>query len=450
METLETLKTALSTGKLKSVELVETCLERIQDDTGEGQFTFIHVDEEGARAQANAADHLRAANAELSPYAGIPVSIKDIFDIKNQITSAGSKVLSDSPKVISDSLAVARLRAAGFIIIGRTNMTELAYSGLGLNPHFNTPANPYDRNTRRIPGGSSSGAAVSITDKMAFAALGTDTGGSCRIPAAMSGIVGFKPTASRIPLSGVLPLSTSFDSVGTVTNSVRCCEILDDILSGETRHLPLETPAIRGLRIANLTGYVLNDIEAHVASCFEQALSKLSRQDAQIIDLDIAAINDIPSQFINGGLTAAEAYSQYRELIETRGTELDPRVSLRVEKGKNISSSDYIELSQTRSEVIRKINVETHFYDVVVFPTVPIIAPTFQELEDDENYNRLNLLALRNPMITNYLDRCAISIPIHEQGSAPVGLMLMGETADDRRLLSIGKSIEKILSSNTK
>ena len=178
-------------------------------------------------------DRLRKANAAPSPYAGIPVSIKDLFDIKGQVTRAGSRALEDSAPAEADAPVVARLRRAGFIVIGRTNMTEFAYSGIGINPHYGTPKSAWNRSVGHVPGGSSSGAAVSIADQMAYGALGTDTGGSCRIPAAYNGIVGYKPTQRRVPLDGGVPLSSSLDSFGPLARSVACCAVLDAVLADE-------------------------------------------------------------------------------------------------------------------------------------------------------------------------------------------------------------------------
>src|SRR6187455_704694 len=221
--TLATLAADLDAGRTTARKLVEQCLARIADPTGEGARTFIHVDKDAALVAADAMDHLRKANAAPSPYAGIPVSIKDLYDIRGQVTRAGSRALEDSAPAANDAPVVARLRRAGFVVIGRTNMTEFAYSGLGINPHYGTPKNCWRRDVGYVPGGSSSGAAVSVTDGMAHGALGTDTGGSCRIPAAYCGIVGYKPTARRIPLDGGIPLSVTLDSCGPIARSVGCC-----------------------------------------------------------------------------------------------------------------------------------------------------------------------------------------------------------------------------------
>src|SRR6186713_275991 len=231
--TLSTLAADLETGRTTARKLVEQCLARIADPAGEGARTFVHVGKDAALAAADAMDHLRKANAAPSPYAGIPVSIKDLYDIRGQVTRAGSRALEDSAPAEADAPVVARLRRAGFVVIGRTNMTEFAYSGIGINPHYGTPKSAWNRNVGHVPGGSSSGAAVSIADEMAYGALGTDTGGSCRIPAAYNGIVGYKPTQRRVPLDGGVPLSSSLDSFGPLANSVQCCATLDAVLADE-------------------------------------------------------------------------------------------------------------------------------------------------------------------------------------------------------------------------
>src|SRR5436305_7181670 len=194
-------------------------------------------------------DGLRRVKAAPSRYAGIPVSIKDLFDIKGQVTRAGSRALDDSPPAEADAPVVARLRRAGFVVIGRTNMTEFAYSGIGINPHFGTPKGIWQRGAGHVPGGSSSGGAVSVADGMAHAALGTDTGGSCRIPAAWNGIVGFKPTQRRVPLDGAVPLSTTLDSIGPIARTVKCCAVLDAVLADDPL-AALQPRPIKRMRLA--------------------------------------------------------------------------------------------------------------------------------------------------------------------------------------------------------
>src|SRR5262245_3479310 len=279
--TLAALADDLEAGRTSARKLVEECLERIADPAGEGSRTFIHVDKDAALAAADAMDRLRKANAAPSRFAGIPVSIKDLFDIKGQVTRAGSRALEDSAPAESDAPAVARLRRAGFVVIGRTNMTEFAFSGIGMNPHYGTPKGAWQRSAGHIPGGSSSGAAVSIVDRMAYGALGTDPGGSCRIPAAYNGIVGYKPTQRRIPLDGGVPLSFTLDSFGPLANSVQCCATLDAVLADES--MPVVRPRpIREMHLAVPTTVALDDLDDAVANTFERALEALSRGGAHI------------------------------------------------------------------------------------------------------------------------------------------------------------------------
>src|SRR5512143_238852 len=240
--TLARLAEDLESGRTSARKLVDECLARIADPSGEGARAFIHVDKEAAIEAAEAMDRLREVKAAPSPFAGIPVSIKDLFDIRGQVTRAGSRALEDSAPADADAPVVARLRRAGFVVIGRTNMTEFAYSGIGINPHYGTPKSAWNRAVGHVPGGSSSGAAVWIADSMAFGALGTDTGGSCRIPAAYNGIVGFKPTQRRVPLEGAVPLSFTLDSIGPLARSVSCCAILDAVLANEPIVAPRPRP----------------------------------------------------------------------------------------------------------------------------------------------------------------------------------------------------------------
>src|SRR6478609_6105375 len=273
--TLATLAADLDAGRTTARKLVEECLARIADGAGEGARTFLHVDAEAAIEAAEAMDRLREVKAAPSPFAGIPVSIKDLFDIRGQVTRAGSRALEDSAPADADAPVVARLRRAGFVVIGRTNMTEFAYSGIGINPHFGTPKSAWQRNVGHVPGGSSSGAAVSVVDQMAHGALGTDTGGSCRIPAAFNGIVGFKPTQRRVPLEGGVPLSFTLDSFGPLARSARCCAVLDAVLADEAI-VPLAPRPIKGMRLAVPTTVALDELDDEVVRTFERALETLA------------------------------------------------------------------------------------------------------------------------------------------------------------------------------
>lgn len=444
MRSLAQVTSELARGA-KSRGLVEQCLARIADQSGEGQRVFLKVHAEEALAAADLHDRLRARSAAPSPFAGIPVSIKDLFDIAGDVTTAGSLVLKDARPAKADAPAVARLRACGFIPIGRTNMTEFAFSGLGINPHYGTPSNAYDRAAGRIPGGSSSGAAVSVTDGMAFGALGTDTGGSCRIPAALCGIVGFKPTAHRVPTAGAFPLSTSLDSVGPLGASVACCGVLDAVLAGAPV-VDLAPFPLSGLRIAVPQTMVLDNLEPAVARAFESALAALRKAGARIVDLPLRELDELPQINAKGGLAAPEAYAIHRALIVKAQKMYDPRVLARILRGQEQDAADYIELLNARADFIRRVAAVTAPYDALVMPTVPVTAPRLADLAADDAYRHVNFLVLRNPSIANFLDRCSISIPCHRAGDAPVGLMLIGEHGADRRLLSIAAALEAVVS----
>jgi aspartyl-tRNA(Asn)/glutamyl-tRNA(Gln) amidotransferase subunit A len=441
MRTLNQIAARLEAGE-PGTALIDQCLGRIKDATGEGGRTFLRVYGEAARTTAEAYDALRRRGATPSAFAGIPISIKDLFDVAGDITTAGSVALRQAPAAARDATAVARLRSAGFIPIGRTNMTEFAFSGLGINPHYDTPRNPYDRKAGRIPGGSSSGAAVSVSDGMAMAGLGTDTGGSCRIPAALCGIVGFKPTASRIPTDGTMPLSQTLDSVGTLAPTVACCALLDAVLAGETPSALAAWP-LDGLRLAVPQTLVLDGLDADVGRAFAAALTALSGAGARIVEIPLRELAELAAVNAKGGFSAAEGFAVHRPLIKVKGRDYDPFVLARLERGKEQDAADYIELMWAREEMIRRLDAITAPYDALLMPTVPIIAPTFRELAAPEAARAANLLLLRNTAVANFFDRCAVSIPCHRAGDAPVGLMLMGETGADRRLLAIAAAVEK-------
>jgi aspartyl-tRNA(Asn)/glutamyl-tRNA(Gln) amidotransferase subunit A len=445
MNTLASLARDLGAGAATSRRLVEECLARIAEPNGEGPRTFLKVHTESARAAAEYYDRLRAQGVTLSPWAGIPISVKDLFDVAGDVTTAGSKALRGQAPASADCAAVARLRAAGFIPIGRTNMTEFAYSGLGLNPHYGTPLNPFERHRGRAPGGSSSGAAVSITEEMSYGALGTDTGGSCRIPAAFCGTVGFKPTACRVPVSGVFPLSQTLDSVGHLAASVACCATLDAVLANEP--LPaLERIAPRGRRFAVATRYALEDLDPHVARSFERAIRELRAAGAQIEELPLAELDELPALNRKGGFSGAEAYAAHRERIDSQAASYDPRVLVRILRGREQSAAEYLDLIRARADLQRRIERPLAQFEAVLMPTTPIIAPLIKELATDEAYMRINQMALRNTAVANFLDRCAVSIPCHEPGTAPVGLMLMSAHGADRRLLGLAAAVEALVS----
>ncbi|MCC7168080.1 MAG: amidase [Rhodospirillales bacterium] len=434
----------LAEGRATAESLVDSALARIADPKGEGATTFLKVHGAAARAQAQALDRLRKLGQAPSPFAGIPISIKDLFDLKGDVSLAGSKVLADRPPAKADAPAVARLKAAGFIVMGRTNMTEFAYSGLGLNPHYGTPKNPHDRKTGRIPGGSSSGAAISVTDGMAAAGLGTDTGGSCRIPAALCGLVGWKPTASRVSRQGVIPLSNSLDSVGVLARTVDCVATLDAIAAGDEPPSSTSFP-LSGLRLAVPQAVVLDGMDEAVAKAFADSCARLSKAGAKITDLPLNELKELGAINAKGGFAAAEAYGWHRKLMAAKGADYDPRVRVRIEKGAGQDAADYLDLLAARAEFINRVRAISAPFDALLLPTVPRVAPSFAELESDDDYGRINLLMLRNPAVINFLDGCAISLPAPvERGALPVGIMLAGFRNEDRRLFALARSLEHL------
>jgi aspartyl-tRNA(Asn)/glutamyl-tRNA(Gln) amidotransferase subunit A len=442
--TLDGLANELRDGKTSSRKLVELALAKISDPAGEGARAFIKVDSEGARAAADYQDLLRRQNRQPSPFAGIPISVKDLFDLAGEVTTAGSRVLKDAAPALADAPAIAALKSAGLVVLGRTNMTEFAYSGVGLNPHYGTPRSAFDRKTGRIPGGSSSGAAVAIADGMCALSIGTDTGGSCRIPAAYNGIVGYKPSTGRVSTRGAYPLSQRLDSIGPLGNSVACCAAADALMAGDWLG-KIAARDVSSLRIGVLKTAVLEGLDADVALAYERALSCISKAGATLVDLAFEELLEMPSLTVKGGIVAAEAHAQHRDLIARKGADYDPRVRTRMEAAGGISAAEYLSVVKRRMGMIVRFNAVTQGLSAVVLPTVMIIPPPIAALEGDQDYLRYNSMSLRNTYVGNFLDCCALSIPLNEPGAAPVGLMLMGRWGQDQTLFSVGQAVENLL-----
>lgn len=440
--TILQLAADLAVGRTTARQLTEEALARIDDPNGEGARAFIKVYRQQALAAADASDALRKLGMVPGPLAGIPVSIKNLCDVAGETTLAGSIALDDAAPAWTDAPVVARLRAAGAVIVGSTNMSEFAFSGVGFNPHYGTPGNPADRS--RVPGGSSAGAAVSVADGMAVAALGTDTGGSVRIPSAVCGLVGFKPTARRVPIDGVVPLSTSLDSIGPLANSVECCAIVDAIFAGESPVVPEAAP-LAGLRFGVPDHFVLDDLDPVVATAFERACRALSAKGASVESFALPQLDELPTINAKGGFAASEAYAWHQKLIGRRGKDYDQIIYPRIMRGKDMSAADYIDLLAARADLQQRVSAITSNYDAVVMPTCAIVAPTLEEVSTPDGFTRKNLLLLRNTTVGNFLDRCGISLPCHEPGELPVGFMLMGEAMADKRLLSIARSVAPIV-----
>ncbi|MBL8789347.1 MAG: amidase [Rhizobiales bacterium] len=441
--TLAEISQSLATGKVTARQLAEESLSRIADPAGEGARAFIHVDPAQVMHDADAQDALRRAGREASPFAGIPFAIKDLFDVAGEVTAAGSVLLANERKAETDSDAVAAMKRAGFVALGRTNMTEFAYSGVGINPHHGTPLSVYGRSERRIPGGSSSGSAVAVAEAMCPVALGTDTGGSCRIPAAFNGIVGYKPSAQRVSRRGVFPLSGSFDSVGPIANSVSCCAAVDALLAGEVR---AEIRAGSGpLVIGVLKNHVLDGLDDDVARDFEAALSGLRKAGHRLVDITFPDLAEMPSLLVNGGIVAAEAWAIHAPMVARHEAEYDPRVVSRIRFGQNVTAEELARLRQRRSEMIGRFAALANGYDAIACPAVPVIPPRIDELAAEADYRRLNGLCLRNTYVFNFLDACAISLPMQEEGAAPTGLMLARPNGGDAALFAAALMVEQVL-----
>ena len=442
--TLAALAEDLSLDQTTSRKLVEACLERIADPAGEGSRTFLLVDAQGARKAADEMDLRRKAGKAPTRFAGIPISIKDLADIEGQVTKAGSRALADASPAAADAPVVARLRQAGFIIVGRTNMTEFAYSGLGINPHYGTPRSPYERAVGRVPGGSSSGAAVSVADGMAHGALGTDTGGSCRIPAAFCGVTGYKPTARRVPTGGVVPLSFTLDSIGPLARTVACCAAMDAVMAGEPERTVTPCPP-SSLRLLVPETMVLDKLDQHVSEHFDAALARLAKAGARITRAPFPTFDRIADLTAKGGFSASESYAWHRRLIAEKKDTYDPRVLARIERGAEQSAADYIDLVQLRRAAIADFAAAMQDIDALVMPTTPTIPPRIADLETDKEYNRQNMLTLRNTLIINILDGCSISLPMSGPGATPCGLMLNCVGGADHRLFDIAATVERAL-----
>lgn len=444
MTTVAALAADLAAGRTTSRALVETALERIADPRGEGARAFLKVYADLARAEADHADRLRAAGVVRSPIDGLPVSLKDLFDVGGDVTRAGSKILTDGPPAAADAPVVARLRAAGAVIVGRTNMVEFAFGAVGLNQHYDTPRNPWDRASGRVPGGSSSGAGVAVADGMCVMGLGSDTRGSVRIPAALNGVVGFKPTQQRVPRDGAFPLSYVLDSIGPLARSVACCAAYDAVIAGEPV-APLAALSAKGLRLLLPRSSALDDLDATVGKAFEQSLARLAKAGALITEVAVPAFDRQDQYFKGGGYAGAEAAAIHRKWSHRIG-EYDSRVGQRIALGDRMSAPDLVEIGLLREAYMREVEAAAAPFDAIVMPTVPCVAPTIAETSaTDEAYFRWNARLLRNPGLINFLDGCAATVPCHAPGTAPVGLMVCGTALRDRHILAVANTIEAAL-----
>ena len=450
--TLEVLRSQIAAGQASATEAMEQSIAIARSPLCAAAFTQeLHAT---AREQA-----AHPGNRHL-PLAGLAVSIKDLFDMRGLPTAAGSTVLASAHAAVADSPVVARLRQAGAAFIGRTHMVEFAFSGVGVNPHFETPA-AHDGlygsipGPARIPGGSSSGAAVSVATGAAHIGLGSDTGGSIRIPAALNGIVGFKSTARLVPTEGAIPLSTTLDTACALTRTVGDAIVAHEILAA--RRVTRSPAPLSTWRLAVPTQTLLEGLDATVASAFERALATLRRAGAQIAEISLAEIAQLAEVNATGGFSAAESYAWHRHLLASKGAQYDPRVRARIERGARMTAFEYIDLVHARRAWISRMEAAMQGFDALLSPTVPLAAPTIESVapadgrdperdaQRDTEFLRVNGLLLRNTSVVNMLDGCALSVPCHRRGELPTGLMVWHGAMHDDAVLQIGLLIERSL-----
>jgi aspartyl-tRNA(Asn)/glutamyl-tRNA(Gln) amidotransferase subunit A len=424
-----------------AVARLEAALARIHSPEAKNVFTTVFAD--SARWEAEAADRRVAAGTPRGPLDGRIVSVKALFDVAGTVTSSGSAVLRRLAPAVEDAEVVKRLRAAGAIVIGKTQMTEFAFSALGTNPHDGMPANPRDR--ARVPGGSSSGAVVSVIDGMAELAIGSDTGGSLRIPAALSGAVGFKPTSGFVRTTGAFSLSSTLDTIGPIASNVEDCFAADQVLSGEGAPSRLRLASPGTFRLVVARGRLFDRCEPEVLAAFENAMEWLRSGGLQIKEGTIeAALDDLARIDKTGTFPSIEVGATLRSLGFSDLDEVDSRTRVRIEAGAGILGTDYVRMVRLRQAAIRSFEQSFGNNEVFVLPTTPIRAPLISSVAEDAAFHELNGLLLRNPRVANLLDCPSISLPLPLDG-LPVGLMLIGRRNADRRLVEIAASVDTLL-----
>jgi aspartyl-tRNA(Asn)/glutamyl-tRNA(Gln) amidotransferase subunit A len=425
---------------------LEHALFRIGDAKGEGARACLTVYQDAARAAADAADARARSGVSLGPLDGSIVSIKDLFDVAGEPTRAGSKILAEEAKpAAADAAVVRRLRAGGAVIVAKTNMTEYAFSGIGANPHFGTPGNPRDR--ARVPGGSSAGAPVTVADGMCDIAIGSDTGGSVRIPASLCGLVGFKPSRQRVPTDGAFPLSYTLDSIGPIARSVADCAKADAVMAAEDLAFSPPVPAaLAGLRFGIAEGLPLDRLDDAVAAAFAAATKQLDAAEVRISREMLPQFDGMAEVNAKGGISPPEACAIHRDRLRRRAADIDPNVLARIERGCAVSAADYVDMMRDRARLVQEMDARLVGLDALIMPTTSIVAPTIAEVADTKVFAARNAALLRNTAIVNFFDLCAITLPLAvDRNTLPVGLMLVARNGHDRRLLDIAAAVEQLL-----
>jgi aspartyl-tRNA(Asn)/glutamyl-tRNA(Gln) amidotransferase subunit A len=426
---------------ITSCDRLDHALARIEDPKGEGARACLTIYPQAARAAAEASDARARLGISLGPLDGAIITIKDLFDVAGEPTRAGAKIRANAAPAETDAPVVQRLRAAGAVIVAKTNMSEFAFSGVGTNPHFGTPGNPADR--ARVPGGSTSGGAVAVADGMCAIAIGSDTGGSTRIPAALCGIVGFKPSQWRVPTEGAFPLSFTLDSIGPMATSVADCAAADAVMAGEMPRA-LAPADLAGLRLGIPQGLPLEELDGTVTVRFAAALAALGNAGARLADAPMPLIADMLRINAIGGFAPAEAFAIHRDALAAHGDDFDPNVRARVLRGSNLAAADYITMARERTRLVRAMDAQLAHLDALVLPTTPIVAPRIEDVATPEGFGARNMALLRNTAIANFFDLTAISLPLPREGGLPVGLMLVARNGHDWRLFEIAAAVERL------
>ncbi len=451
MPGLRELARMLANGEISATRLVEQALERARD--AKSVFTAINP---GLISLTYSIDRARKRGKQLPPLAGVPIALKDLFNVRNERTFAGSVVRKHyAEPEAADADVVAPLREAGLLFFGRTNMSEFAFSGIGKNPHYGTPLSVWDRETGRLPGGSSSGSAVAVGEGIVAAALGSDTAGSCRIPAAFNGVVGVKPSYGRMSLAGIYPLSPTLDAPGPIAVDVDSCFILDQLMSGSAgpeAGLPTQRPAaLERLRLVVPDSRVMRDLDPEVATAFDAAVERLERAGAELRHAAMPLLDECDDFFIERPLVIYEVWQHHREMLAAHGDEYDPFVGTRIAAGAEIGDSEQAARLRDRAALVAAFGEAFAALDAdaLLYPTVACVPPPIAATADDGDARRVNLRCLRNTATVNYFDGCAISLPCHAPGDPPVGLMLAAPSGADDALYRIAAAIEPLLGDGT-
>ncbi len=433
----------LASGAVTAADATRLALSRA--DGPAATHVFVRRFDRQSHATASAIDLARSAGVPMPPLAGMPVTVKDLFDVAGHPTTGASRAMDDAAPAAADCPVVARLRQAGAVLLGHSNLSEFAFSGVGINPHHGTPVNPASPpGEALIPGGSTSGGAVSVALGVAFAALGSDTGGSIRIPAALQGLVGFKNTQRLTPLDGSIPLSTTLDTACAITRSVGDAVLLHGVLSGRAPRL--SPKPLAAFRFAMPRTLMLDGLEPAVAGAIDRAIDAIARAGAHVVDIDLPPLAELSSLMAQGGFAAPESWAWHRRRLGEREALYDPRVALRIRRGAAMSAADYLDLHRARADWIARIERAVEGFDALLSPTLPMVAPAIAPLlASDERFFATNGLLLRNPSAVNMLDGCALSLPCPIDGGLPVGLMVWGPAMSDDAVLSASLAIETAL-----